>query len=104
MEADPCRTRSQKELTCIHLQIQQSKDFCLESYKDEVLNILNDYGWETKPVHSLILGGGTGERLLLAMHKDKKNSGSCVKVILQKTGQSTFITEVQDNEIIEVLK
>ena len=29
MEADPCRTRSQKELTCIHLQIQQSKDFCL---------------------------------------------------------------------------
>ena len=85
------------------LDLSAKFDFCLESYKDEVLNILNDYGWETKPVHSLILGGGTGERLLLAMHKDKKNSHEKIKLVLQKGLCDTFTKEFTDEEILSVL-
>ncbi len=85
------------------LDLSAKLDFCLESYKDEVLQILESYGWETKPVHSLILGGGTGERLISAMHKDKKNTHEKIKLVLQKGLCQTFTQEFDDDQILSVL-
>lgn len=78
-------------------------DFCLESYKDEVLKILDSYGWETSPVHPLILGGGAGERLIHAMHKDKKNANEKIRLVLQKGLCDTFTQEIEDTQILSVL-
>lgn len=87
------------------LGLSLDKNFCSAEFANECKSILFDYGFCTDPLPQIIKDIPNATLALVsAMHKDKKNSGSCVKVILQKTGQSTFITEVQDNEIIEVLK
>lgn len=85
------------------LDLSAKLDYCLESYKNEVLKILSDYGWETNPVHPLILGGGTGERLLNAMHKDKKNQDEKIKLVLQKGLCETFTEKFDDETILSVL-
>lgn len=87
------------------LELSLDKNLCSAEFANECKSILFDYGFCTDPLPQIIKDIPNATLALVsAMHKDKKNSGSCVKVILQKTGQSTFITEVQDNEIIEVLK
>lgn len=87
------------------LGLSLDKNLCAAEFANECKSILFDYGFCTDPLPQIIKDIPNATLALVsAMHKDKKNSGSCVKVILQKTGQSTFITEVQDNEILEVLK
>ncbi|WP_288506716.1 3-dehydroquinate synthase family protein [uncultured Treponema sp.] len=87
------------------LGLSLDKNLCSAEFAKECKSILFDYGFCTDPLPQIIKDIPNATLALVsAMHKDKKNSGSCVKVILQKTGQSTFITEVQDNEILEVLK
>lgn len=87
------------------LELSLDKNLCSAEFAKECKSILFDYGFCTDPLPQIIKDIPNATLALVsAMHKDKKNSGSCVKVILQKTGQSTFITEVQDNEILEVLK
>ena len=54
----------------IHLSYK--KDFCSEAFRNSVFEILQNFGWETKAVPSIVKGGGIGERFLTAMHKDKK--------------------------------
>lgn len=86
------------------LDLCVKKDFCTESYKSEVFKILKDYGWEINPIHPLIKGGGTGERILNAMHKDKKNNADKIKLVLQKGLNETFTQEIEDEDIFAVLK
>ena len=77
---------------------------CTLAYRDEVLSVLGLYGWERRAVPEIVKGGGFGERLLTVMHKDKKNSGSRIKVILQKELANAFIQETDDSDILAVLK
>ena len=87
------------------LDLAFSKKLCTAEFAKECKSILFDYGFCTEPIPQIIKNIPDATLALVsAMHKDKKNSGSCVKVILQKAAQSTLITEVQDNEILEVLK
>lgn len=87
------------------LDLSLSKKLCTAEFAEECKKILFDYGFCTEPIPQIIKDIPDATLALVsAMHKDKKNSGNCVKVILQKTEQSTFITEVQDKEILEVLK
>lgn len=87
------------------LNLSLNKKLCTAEFAEECKSILFDYGFCTEPIPQIIKDIPNATLALVsAMHKDKKNSGSCVKVILQKAGQSTLITEVQDNEILEVLK
>lgn len=76
---------------------------CSENYKKECMSLISSYGYDTKSIPSC-LDGHKQEQLIKAMHKDKKNSSSSVKVILQKEFQNTLITEVSDNDILNVLK
>ncbi|MBO6176665.1 MAG: 3-dehydroquinate synthase [Treponema sp.] len=76
---------------------------CSEKYKTECLSLISSYGYDAKSIPHC-LSGQKQSQLIKAMHKDKKNSSSSVKVILQKNFQDTFITEVSDNDILNVLK
>ena len=80
------------------------KDYCREAFMNEIHDVLKLYGWETSAVPSVIFGGGSGERILKVMHKDKKNLTSKVRIIIQKGLLDTYIEEVSDEEILAVLK
>ena len=80
------------------------KEYCRETYKNEILEILEKYGWETNAVPPIVRGGGIGERFLNVMHKDKKNLAEKVRVIITKGIGDTVIEEVSDAEILAVLK
>ena len=86
----------------IHLSYK--KDFCSEAFRNSVFEILQNFGWETKAVPSIVKGGGIGERFLTAMHKDKKNIDDKIRLVLQKNIKDTFIAEVDDTDILNVLK
>ncbi|MFC2477475.1 MAG: 3-dehydroquinate synthase family protein [Treponema socranskii subsp. buccale] len=77
---------------------------CSRAYKDEVLSVLERYGWETDPVPSIIKGGAAGARLLSIMHKDKKNIGGGIRLVLQKGLTETVSETVGDDVILNVLK
>ena len=80
------------------------KDYCMQGFKDEILEILAKYDWDTEAIPQIIRGGGVGERLVKAMHKDKKNLGNKVRIIVQKGIKETFIEEFDDKDILMVLK
>ena len=87
------------------LTLSLNKKLCTAEFEKECKSILFNYGFCTEPIPQIVRNiPDVTLALISAMHKDKKNSGSCVKVILQKAWQSTLITEVQDKEILEVLK
>lgn len=75
---------------------------CPASYKKELLALLDAYGWETSAVPKLA-PGGFAERMIEAMHKDKKNAGEKVRVILQRGLCDTVAMEVEDEAILAVL-
>ena len=83
---------------CAHLEI------CSENYKDEVLSILERYGWNTTPTPDYVTGGGIGERLVHVMHKDKKNTSGKITIVLQRGLNDNFIEEIDDAEILKVLR
>ena len=86
------------------VSLSAKKEYCRESFKDEVLTILEKYGWNTTPVPESVNGGGIGERLLSFMVKDKKNQTNKIRLILQKGLCDTFIEEIDDKDILSVLK
>jgi len=80
------------------------KGYCLESFKNEVINILENFEFETSPSPSIIIGGGISERILNAMHVDKKNVGENIMLIIPKNVEDTVFEPVDDKEILAVLK
>ena len=84
-------------------ELAYKQDLCTSKYKDDILDILDFYGWDNKPVPSCIKGGAIGERLLTVMHKDKKNENDKIRIIMQKSICDTFIKEFDDKEILSVL-
>jgi len=75
---------------------------CTRAYYDNVTALLAGFGWETNPCPDILKAGSSGS-LLAAMKKDKKNSGSAVKLILQKDIEQTVIRETDDATIMQVL-
>lgn len=87
---------------CVELSYR--KEYCMASFRDEILSILKMYGWETNPIPGCVKGGGVGERLLQVMHSDKKNYNSSIRVILQKGVCETLIEECSEEDLLSVLK
>lgn len=84
-------------------ELAYKHDLCSSKYKDDILDILDFYGWDNKTVPSCIKGGAIGERLIAVMHKDKKNENDKIRIIMQKSICDTFIKEFEDKEILSVL-
>lgn len=81
-----------------------NKEFCMSDFKDEIMNILSLYGWETKSVPPLVTGGGIGERFLTVMHKDKRTKDGKINLIIPKAVKNIVVEEVSDADILAVLK
>lgn len=85
------------------IELCYKEEICSSNYRNEVFEILEQYGWETKPIHPIVKGGGIGERLVSIMHKDKKNSSNKIKLTLQKGLMQNFNAEIDDVKILAVL-
>lgn len=80
------------------------KEYCKESFMNEIFEILEKYGWETKAIPPIVKGGGVGERFLAVMHKDKKNLNDTIRLIISKNIADIVIEETADKDILSVLK
>ena len=77
---------------------------CSTSYRDEIIEILKFFGWETGANHPAQKNSGRAAATLLdAMKKDKKNSSDKIRFVLQKGIAQNVITEVDDEIIMKVL-
>jgi 3-dehydroquinate synthase len=82
---------------------------CSKAWRDEVYSLLNRYGWETTPLHSALFHAGLAQkdaakRLVGAMKKDKKNANGVIRVILQREICDTLFQDVEQDEVLEVLR
>lgn len=113
------------------IALSEKLGICPSSYKEEVFQALQSYGWSCEHIHPVLhtalkkarqaaplakdsptttTDGSAGtaadsptEALLQAMKKDKKNSSNTVRLILQKGIESAVIREVEDEYIRTVL-
>lgn len=82
------------------------------SYVDDVIPVLESYGWSSAPVHPVMaariasgeLDGQTAAKALLnAMKNDKKKKAGAVRFILQREINSTLASEAADEDVLSVL-
>lgn len=76
-------------------------NLCEKEYKDEVIQTLSSFGYETSPLPKIF---SKPEKILSAMKKDKKNSSNKIKLVLQKNLTENVIEQVSDDEILKVLQ
>lgn len=90
------------------LQLSLDLSLCDQEYRDDVYAVLEDYGWCKEAYHPVLEGKislqDAGCLLLSAMKKDKKNSSSSVRFILQREINSTVIQEVDEDTVLKVLE
>lgn len=86
------------------VDLAYKKDYCRQSFRDEVYKVLEQYNWDTQAIPQIVQGGGVGERLLSVMHKDKKNLTDKIRIVLAKGITDIVIEEFSDEEILSVLK
>lgn len=82
---------------------------CTSTYRDRIKNCIKSFGWETSPIHPIMEEKFSNKEeiplfLLNAMKKDKKNTSSKIKFVLQEDVGETVITETDEKTILEVLK
>ncbi len=77
-------------------------------YRNEVITVLSEYGWETTAIHSVLHSTMKADQipvaLLHAMKNDKKKRDGVVRFVLQREINSTLVTEVPDEEVLAVLR
>lgn len=81
-------------------------------YSNRVFAMLEKYGYSTEAVHPVLKDGKSENQfdeselknvLLKAMKKDKKNSSTTIRLVLQKDIANTEIQEIADSSIVQVL-
>ena len=86
------------------VSLSLAKGLCSPSFAQSTLKLLATYGWQTAALPKVLQNTPDAAHLIVeAMHKDKKNSSSKVRVILQEGPQSTLTLEVTDDELLAVL-
>lgn len=80
------------------------KGYCLENFKNNILDTMKLYNWDVNAIPAEIKGGAIGERFLTVMHKDKKNLSSKVKIIIPKGISDIISEEIEDSDILLSLK
>lgn len=74
-----------------------------DEYAKSVELLIKEYGFDTR-AKAGVESEDFGKKLLAFMHSDKKNTGRKVTVVLQQKLFSTTVQEVEDEEILKVLK
>jgi len=86
------------------LALSERLRLCTPAYRSSVCSTLASFGWDTCPIPQILAAiPDASGKLLDAMKKDKKNSGSSIRVILQKGITQNIITEAADSDIHAVL-
>ena len=85
------------------LCLSQNLGLCSKEYRQSVAELLDYFGWESSATPKCFCKKGGAQKLLAAMKRDKKNSSSKVRVILQRGLCDTVITEVSDKELLKCL-
>ena len=86
------------------IALSEKLGLCTKNFADDCKQILESYGYCTQKQHPAISDRDI-DKIISAMHKDKKNSSSRgTKVILQSDWQNTIIREVSDQDIDSVLR
>ncbi len=88
------------------IDLSEKMGLCSNDYKNDIFSVLESYGWCTNAIHPCLTinKDEVPTALLQAMKKDKKNSSSKVRVILQKDLCNTQIQEVEDDILIPSLQ
>lgn len=76
---------------------------CSEEYKNQVLDLIEFFGWERNAKHKVFSCENSAEKLLDAMRRDKKNSSKKIRLILQRGLCENLIRETSDEEILKCL-
>ncbi|MBD5439995.1 MAG: 3-dehydroquinate synthase [Treponema sp.] len=76
---------------------------CSEEYKNQVLDLIEFFGWERNAKHKVFSCEKSAEKLLDAMRRDKKNSSKKIRLILQRGLCENLIREISDEEILKCL-
>ena len=76
---------------------------CSEEYKNQVLDLIEFFGWERNAKHKVFSCENSAEKLLDAMRRDKKNSSKKIRLILQRGLCENLIREISDEEILRCL-
>lgn len=85
------------------LCLSQKLGLCPNEYKEKVFDLLEYFGWETAAAPKCFCPKDGAKKILCAMKRDKKNSSSKIRVILQSGLCETVITEVSDKDILKCL-
>lgn len=85
------------------LCLSENLGLCSKEYRQDVAELLDYFGWESKAAPKCFCPKGGGQKLLEAMRRDKKNSSNKIRVILQRGLCETVITEVNDKDILKCL-
>lgn len=85
------------------LCVSRNLGLCSKEYKNQVLDLIEFFGWERNAKHGVFSCENSAERLLDAMRRDKKNSSKKVRLILQRGLCENLICEVSDEEILKCL-
>ncbi len=85
------------------LCVSRNLGLCSEEYKNQVLDLLEFFGWERGAKHGAFQDENSAEKLLDAMRRDKKNSSKKIRLILQRGLCENLILETCDEEILKCL-
>lgn len=85
------------------LCVSRNLGLCSEEYKNQVLDLIEFFGWERNAKHKVFSGADSAEKLLDAMRRDKKNSSKKIRLILQRGLCENLICEIGDEEILKCL-
>ena len=85
------------------LCLSQKLGLCPDEYREKVFELLECFGWETAAAPKCFCPKDGAKKILCAMKRDKKNSSSKIRVILQSGLCETVITEVSDKDILKCL-
>ncbi|WP_191018065.1 3-dehydroquinate synthase [Treponema zioleckii] len=90
-------------------ELSKKIGLCTSEYTERVKNMLSSFGWCVEPVHPVLKNkvqnpSEIASMIFNAMMKDKKNSSSKVRFVLQSQICETVITEVQKEDVLDVLR
>lgn len=85
------------------LCVSRNLGLCSEEYKNQVLDLIEFFGWERNAKHKVFSCENSAEKLLDAMRRDKKNSSKKIRLILQRGLCENLIREISDEEILKCL-
>ena len=85
------------------LCVSRNLGLCSEEYTNQVLDLIEFFGWEKNAKHKVFSDENSAERLLEAMRRDKKNSSKKIRLILQRGLCKNLIEEIRDEEILKCL-